>query len=160
MANVSRWDPFQDMLSLREAMNQLLEESFVHGGGSPNASRGFVPAMDLSETADAFTVEAAVPGLKPEDLNITVENNVLTISGTMHESSQGGERNVHRTERRFGSFQRSLSLPNTVKAAEISASLEHGVLTLHIPKAEAVKPRQISIQVGGQGDQKALELNK
>src|SRR5690349_9978255 len=101
MANVSRWDPFQEMLSLREAMNQLLEDSFVRGGGS-GASGGFVPAMDLSETADAFTVEAAVPGLKPEDLNITLENNVLTISGTMRESGQANERNVHRTERRFG----------------------------------------------------------
>ena len=159
MANVSRWDPFQEMLSLREAMNQLLEDSFVRGGGA-SAAGGFVPAMDLSETADGFTVEAAVPGLKPEDLNITLENNVLTISGTMRESGQGNDRNVHRTERRFGSFQRSLTLPNTVKADEITASLEHGVLTLSIPKAEAVKPRQISIQVGGQGAQKSLEAGR
>jgi HSP20 family protein len=159
MANISRWDPFQEMLSLREAMNQLLEDSFVRGGGASTGG-GYVPAMDLSETADAFTVEAAVPGLKPEDLNVTVENNVLTISGTMRESSNGSERNVHRNERRFGSFQRSLSLPNTVKADEITATLEHGVLTLNIPKAEAVKPRQISISAGGQGKQKVLEAGR
>src|SRR6266545_4948712 len=77
MANLTRWDPFQDMLSLREAMNQLMEESFVR----PNGARGqnFVPALDLSETKDGYLVEAAVPGLKPEDLEITLENNVLTI---------------------------------------------------------------------------------
>lgn len=159
MATPNRWDPFQEMLSLRQAMNQLLEDSFVRDGGA-NASRGFVPAIDLSETPDAFVVEAAVPGLKPEDLNITVENNVLTISGTVQESGRSNERNVHRTERRYGSFQRSLSLPNTVKVDAINANLEHGVLTLHIPKAEEVKPRQISIQVGSQSGQKAIEANR
>mgnify|MGYP000017528828 CR=1 FL=1 len=79
---------------------------------------------------------------------------------TMRESSQGNQRNVHRTERRFGSFQRSLTLPNTVKADEITASLEHGVLTLNIPKAESVKPRQISISAGGKGEQKSLEVGR
>ena len=80
MATVTRWDPFQDVLSLREAMNQLMEESFVR----PTAAQGgknFVPALDLSETAEGYLVEAALPGVKPEDVEITVENNVLTIKG-------------------------------------------------------------------------------
>ena len=146
MANVTRWDPFQDMLSLREAMNQLMEESFVRPNGT--RGQGFVPALDLSETADGFLVEAAVPGLKPEDVEITVENNVLTIKGETRQEKEDKQRSFHRIERRFGSFQRTIALPNTVKPDAIKASLEHGVLRLEIPKAEEVKPRKISVNVG------------
>lgn len=150
MTTLTRWDPFQDMLSLREAMNQLLEDSFVK---TPIGSRGaasFVPALDLSETADAFIIDATVPGLKAEDLNITLENNILTISGEMHDEHEQKERNYHRIERRFGSFQRSVSLPNTVKTDAINATLTDGVLHLEIPKAEEVKPRRISVNVTGE----------
>jgi len=146
MANVTRWDPFQDMLSLREAMNQLMEESFVRPNGT--RGQGFVPALDLSETADGFLVEAAVPGLKPEDVEVTVENNVLTIKGETRQEKEDKQRSFHRIERRFGSFQRTIALPNTVKPDAIKASLEHGVLRLEIPKAEEVKPRKISVNVG------------
>jgi HSP20 family protein len=109
-----------------------------------------VPALDLSETPKAFIVEAAVPGIKSDDLNITIENNVLLISGEMREEEERKERNYHRVERRFGSFQRSVALPNTVKADQISAKLEHGILHLEIPKAEEVKPRRITVNVGNQ----------
>ena len=155
MANISRWDPFQDMLSLREAMNQLMEESFVR----PNGARGqnFVPALDLSETKDAYLVEAAVPGLKPEDLEITVENNVLTIKGETRQEAETKDRNYHRVERRFGAFQRTITLPNTVKADAINAQLEHGILKLEIPKAEEVKPRKIAVNVDSN---KAIEVGK
>lgn len=147
MTILSRWDPFQDMLSLREAMNQLLEDSVVqpHTGRS---QLGFVPAMDLSETVDAFIVEASVPGLKANDLNITIEDNVLTISGELHEESERKERNYHRIERRFGKFERRVALPTSVKADAISASLNEGILHLEIPKAEEVKPRRITVNVG------------
>ncbi len=150
MTTLTRWDPFQDMLSLREAMNQLLEDSFVKMPIGNRGIAGFVPALDLSETADAFIVDAAVPGLKAEDLNITLENNILTISGEMRDEREQKERNYHRVERRFGSFQRSVSLPNTVKADEINATLKDGVLHLEIPKAEEVKPRRISVNVTGE----------
>ena len=150
MANVTRWDPFQDMLSLREAMSQLLEESVVPTPGSTRANQSFVPALDLSETPEAFIVEAAVPGIQSDDLNITIENNVLLISGEMREEEERKERNYHRVERRFGSFQRSVALPNTVKADQISAKLENGILHLEIPKAEEVKPRRITVNVGNQ----------
>src|SRR6266511_4413920 len=135
MATLTRWDPFQDMLSLREAMNQLMEKSFV-------------PALDLSETAEGYLVEAALPGLKPEDVEITVENNVLTIKGETHQEVDDKQRNFHRVERRFRSFQRTIGLPTTVKADQIQASLTNGVLRLEIPKAEEVKPRKISVNVG------------
>jgi len=135
------------MLSLREAMNQLMEESFVR----PTTAQGgknFVPALDLSETAEGYLVEAALPGLKPEDVEITVENNVLTIKGETHQEVDDKQRNFHRVERRFGSFQRTIGLPTTVKADQIQASLTNGVLRLEIPKAEEVKPRKISVNVG------------
>ena len=146
MSNVTRWDPWTDMLSLREAMNQLMEESVVRPGAA--RGQGFVPALDVSETQDAYFVEAAVPGLKPEDLEITLENNVLTLKGQTRQESEDKQRNFHRVERRFGSFQRTIGLPNTVKADAIQASLEHGVLKLEIPKAEEIKPRKISVNVG------------
>jgi HSP20 family protein len=154
MTNLSRWDPFQDMLSLREAMNQLVEESFVRPNGA-RSGQNFVPALDLSETKDGYLVEAAVPGLKPEDLEITLENNVLTIKGETRQESEDKQRNYHRVERRFGSFQRSITLPNTVKADAIKAELDSGVLKLEIPKAEEVKPRKINVSVG---QPKAIEI--
>lgn len=150
MTTLTRWDPFQDMLSLREAMNQLLEDSFVKMPISARGATGFVPALDLSETADAFIIDAAVPGLKAEDLNVTLENNILTISGEVRDEREQKDRNYHRIERRFGSFQRSVSLPNTVKADEINATLKDGVLHLEIPKAEEVKPRRISVNVASE----------
>ena len=154
MATLTRWDPFQDVLSLREAMNQLMEESFVR----PTAAQGgqnFVPALDLSENAEGYLVEAALPGLKPEDVEVTVENNVLTIKGETRKEVDDKQRNFHRVERRFGAFQRTISLPSTIKADQIQASLTNGVLRLEIPKAEEVKPRKISVNVG---ENKAIEV--
>ncbi len=156
MTNLTRWDPFSEMLSLRDAMNQLFEESFV----APSFTRrgqGFVPALDLSETDDAFLVEATVPGLKPEDLEVTVENNVLTIKGEMRQETEDRKRNYHRVERRYGQFQRTIALPSTVKADQIQASLSNGILRLEIPKAEEVKPRRIAVNVG---ESKQIEVGK
>jgi len=156
MANVTRWDPFQDVLSLREAMNQLMEESFVRPATGQNG-KNFVPALDLSETGEGYLVEAALPGVKPEDVEITVENNVLTIKGETRQETDSKERNFHRLERRFGSFQRTIGLPTSVKADAIQASLTNGILRLEIPKAEEVKPRKISVNVG---ENKAIEVGK
>lgn len=156
MSNLSRWDPFNDMLTLREAMSQLFEDSYV----SPTVARngqGFTPALDLSETEDSYTVEMAVPGLKAEDVNVTVENNILTIKGALNRENQDTKRNYHRVERRYGSFVRTIALPSTVKSDAIQASLTNGVLQLDIPKAEAVKPRRIDVTVG---ENKAIEVGK
>jgi HSP20 family protein len=156
MATITRWDPFQDVLSLREAMNQLMEESFVRPTGTQNG-KNFTPALDFSETAEGYLVEAALPGVKPEDVEITVENNVLTIKGETRQETDSKQRNFHRVERRFGSFQRTIGLPTTVKADAIKADLTHGVLRLEIPKAEEVKPRKISVNVG---ESKTLEVGR
>jgi HSP20 family protein len=148
MVNLTRWDPFNEMLSLREAMNQLLEDSFVAPGMPHRQQNGFAPALDLSETADGFLVEVAVPGMKPEDLQVTLENNVLTIKGQLRQESEDKKRSYHRTERRYGSFQRTIALPSTVKADAIKAALTNGILRLDIPKADEVKPRRITVDVG------------
>jgi HSP20 family protein len=145
MANLSRWDPFQEAMTLREAVNRLFEESFVPS--APGAASGFVPALDLSETPEAYFVEMAVPGMKAEDLNVTVENGVLTVSGEVKQNAETKERNFHRVERRYGRFSRSVSLPAAVRGDAIEAKLESGILFLSIPKAEEVKPRKITINV-------------
>lgn len=145
--NVMQRNPFQEALTLQEAMNQLFENSYVRPGSAQRANEQFVPAMDISETEQAYIVEAAVPGLKPEDLNVTVENNVLYVSGEIRQEKTAEDQSYHRVERRFGKFQRSLTLPNTVKFNDISATMNNGILRLEIPKADEVKPRQISVKV-------------
>jgi HSP20 family protein len=157
MANMTRWDPFNEMLSLREAMNQLLEDSFVAPTTGRRGQAGFVPALDLSETEDGYLVEVAVPGMKPEDLQITVENNVLTIKGEVRQETEDKKRNYHRVERRYGTFQRTVALPSTVKADAINASLTNGILRLDIPKAEEVKPRRINVNAS---PEKQIEVGK
>jgi HSP20 family protein len=145
--NIAQWNPVEEFLPLRDAVSQLLGESFVHPPMGGRREEGFAPAIDVSETTNAFIVEAAVPGLKADDLNVSVENNVLTISGEIRQEAESGERNYHRIERRYGKFQRVLTLPNTVKVDAINASMTNGVLRLEIPKADEVKPRRININV-------------
>ena len=157
MATLTRIDPFNEMLSLREAMSQLFEDSFVASGTPRSGQGGFAPALDLSETEEGYVVEVAVPGLQPENLQITFENNVLTIKGQVSQQSEDKKRTYHRTERRYGAFQRSIGLPSTVKADAIQAALTNGVLRLDIPKAEEVKPRRITVNVA---PQQQLEVNK
>ena len=144
MATMTRWDPIQEAVTLREAVNRLFEESFVPA--TPPRGTLAVP-LDLSETADSYMIEAVVPGLKAEDLSITFENGILSISGEIRQSEESKDRNFHRVERRFGRFSRSVSLPATVRGDAIVARLENGVLFLNIPKAEEVKPRKITVNV-------------
>ena len=152
MANISRFDPLSDMLTLREAMNSLLEDSFV----SPQSGRGQALTMplDVAETKDAFIVEASLPGVKAEDLDISFQDNVLTITGETRQEQRSGEKpNYHRIERRYGRVARSLSLPTQVQPDQIQATLNNGILRLEIPKAEEVKPRKISVNVASGGGQ-------
>jgi HSP20 family protein len=148
MATITRWDPFQDAMTLREAMSRLFEESMVPSVPAARGGQGFSPALDLSETPDVYVVDVAVPGMQAEDMKLTFENGVLTIAGEVKQEAEQKERNYHRVERRFGRFSRSITFPTTVKGDAIAAKLEHGVLHLTLPKAEEVKPRQISINIG------------
>jgi HSP20 family protein len=160
MANIRRHDPFSEMLSLRDAVNQLFEDSVV----SPSrlaARDAFSMAMDVSETEDSFVVEAVVPGLKADDLDVTLEDNVLTIRGETRKEEQRGDKQAHYhiMERRYGRFSRSVSLPTAVKADDIQATLDNGILRLEIPKAEEVKPRRISVNNGRGQHGQTLDVN-
>lgn len=147
MATPTRWDPYQEAMTLREAVSKLFEESLVPTAPGRNGGN-FLPAIDLSETPEAYLIEATMPGVKAEDVNITFENGVLTISGEAKQETEQKDRNYHRIERRYGRFSRSVSFPSTVKGDAIEAKLEHGVLKLTLPKAEEVKPRKINVNVG------------
>jgi HSP20 family protein len=147
------WDPFREAVSLRDAVNSLLLDSFVRPSGAPAGNgRGVLP-IDVAENENEFVIKASLPGVKPEDVQITVHGDTLTIRGETRadEEKKGGHWHVR--ERRFGQFQRSLSLATPVDADRAQAQYEHGVLTLTLPKAEQAKPHQI--KVGGSGTAQA-----
>ena len=145
---LERWsDPFREMISLRDAMNSLLQESFVRPGSLQSPGGPATLPLDISETEDEYVVKASLPGVRPEDVQITVQRDTLTIRGeTKAEEEKKGE-HWHLRERRFGAFQRSLALAVPVDSDRANAHYEHGVLTLTLPKSESAKPRQI--KVGG-----------
>lgn len=146
MNEITRWDPFRDMMSLRNAMDRLLESAFVGPQwGWTQAFRGEL-ALDVLETEDEFVVKASLPGINPDDLDITFDNRLLTIKGEFKKEEEKHTERYHLRERRFGEFSRSVSLPTTITAEAIQANYETGVLTLHLPKAEEVKPKRIPVK--------------
>ncbi len=158
MANITRLDPLGDMVSLRSAMDRLFEDSFV----SPLTWRtlsggegGLTPPIDVHETSDDLVVSVALPGVKADDVEITMTGQTLTLRGEFKADEQIGREQFLYRERRFGSFGRTLQLPVRVQGDRAEASFENGVLTLRIPKAEEVKPRQIRISAGGNGSKPA-----
>lgn len=147
MANITRFDPFSEMVTLRQAMDRLFEDSFVsplslrHYNGEASA-----PALDVHQTADEIVVTAALPGMKADDVDITITGQTLSIRGEFKADEKVERDQYLYRERRFGSFHRQLQLPVRVQGDAATASFEDGVLTLTIPKAEEVKPRQIQVK--------------
>jgi len=137
------------MLSLREAMDRLFEESFLRPGslGVSDSASAMLP-MDMYETENDVVVKAAIPGVKPEDIEVTVTGDLLSIKGEFRtESEQKDEkRNYHRQERRYGSFCRQVTLPAGVNADACAADFENGVLTLTLPKVEEAKVKKVQIK--------------
>jgi HSP20 family protein len=146
MSIVRRTSPFGEMLSLRQAMDRLFEDSIVRPRSLvfDTAESPWLP-LDIHTTPDALVVEAALPGVKPEDVEITVTGDTLTISGSSSGESQREERGYLMREIRRGSFSRTVTLPADLRTEAATAAFEHGLLRLSIPKAEAAKPRQIRI---------------
>jgi HSP20 family protein len=143
--SIQRWDPMREIVSLREAMNSLLEESFVRPRAGMAAMTGGMP-LDLRESDNAYVVETVLPGARPENVDISVLGDTLRISAEVRdEGEREGERWLIR-ERRFGRFERSVTLPMNVKADEASADFDNGVLTITLPKAEAARPRNILVR--------------
>ena len=145
--SIVRWEPLRDFMTLREAMDKLFQESFV----GPRRRQWLAPAdttfaLDVYETEDSTVVKTSVPGVKPDDIDITISGNTLTISGETKEEKEVKEENYIRRERRCGSFSRSVILPEDLEADNAEAAFEDGVLTLTIPKAPEAKPKVIKIK--------------
>jgi HSP20 family protein len=153
MANITRFDPLGDMVSLRSAMDRLFEDSFVNpvSWRTIGGAEGAVAPVEVYETADDIVVTAALPGLKAEDVEITMTGQSLTLRGEFKPNEKISRDQYLYQERRYGQFSRSLQLPVRVQGENAEATFADGVLTLRIPKAEEVKPRQIRINAGDNG---------
>jgi HSP20 family protein len=146
MATLNRWEPFRNAATLHEQLNRVFGEGF-HRQEDSNLTT-WAPAVDILETEHELVVKADLPDVDPKDLDIRVENNILTIRGERKFEKQVNDGNYLRIERAYGSFARSFSLANTVNSEAIRADYQNGVLTLHIPKREEAKPKQIKVNVG------------
>ena len=144
---VVRREPFNEMVSLRDAVNRLFEDSFIRPGAWPLPFDGgnFSVPADVIETKDNIVVKLSAPGVKPEDIDVSVVGDALTIQGELKSEEQFEEGSYLRKERRFGSFQRTFSLPASVASDKAKAEFENGVLTLTLPKAETAKPKSIKV---------------
>jgi HSP20 family protein len=143
--SISRFEPFRTA-SLPETLNRLFSEAFDRSSDESNLTT-WAPAVDIYETEHELVVKADLPDVKPEELDIRVENNILTIRGERKFEKKVDENNYLRVERSYGSFSRSFSLANTVNSEAIKADYNNGVLSLSIPKREEAKPKQIKVNV-------------
>lgn len=151
MANINRKDPFFELTSLRDHVNQLFNQAFGGfesiGFEQPLSPPTFFPPVDVSEDDHNITLKAEIPGVKVEDVSITLENNVLTMTGERKFKEEEKKENFQRVERRYGKFTRSFTLPAGVDSENAKATFEDGVLNVTLPKREEFKPKQITIGV-------------
>ncbi|MGD9572775.1 MAG: Hsp20/alpha crystallin family protein [Thermoleophilia bacterium] len=142
MPAVVRFDPFRDITSLRDEMNRLFARTVGEG---TSAGATWTPAVDVFDRDREIVLRAELPGLTPEDIDIEIDEQVLTLTGERRVDDEVEEGRYHRLERAYGRFHRSVTLPQGVKADEIAASFENGVLTVRVPKADEVRPRKIAV---------------
>jgi HSP20 family protein len=137
---IIRWDPFREMTSLQNQMSRLFTTAF------DGRQESWLPAVDVFETKDSVVLKAELAGMNPDDIEIEVDDNVLTIKGERKFEEEVDEGRYYRVERRFGSFQRSLALPQGVKSDDITANYEDGILEVKVPKVEQEKPQRIEVK--------------
>jgi HSP20 family protein len=147
MRTIARWEPFRGVTALQDQINRLFNDNFERVGEESNLT-AWAPSVDIYETEQELVVKADLPDVDPKDLDIRVENNILTIRGERKFEKKVNEENYLRVERSYGAFARSFTLANTVNSEAIKAEYNHGVLTLSIPKREEAKPKQIKVNVG------------
>jgi HSP20 family protein len=158
MTTMMRWDPFQDLRNAQEEMAQMAQMSPMlaqalglrgqqQGSGQTTAT-AWAPALDISERKDAYLVTVELPGVDADDLEISLEDGLLTIQGERLFAHDSSEQQFHRVERRYGAFRRSITLPANVMAEGIQASFDNGVLQVLVPKAEEAKPKRIQVRPG------------
>lgn len=143
---INRWDPFREVVALQNRVNSLFRE--MSEGDSPLTTASFVPAVDIYEDTKKVVLKLEVPGMEEKDLDVRVENNTLTVKGERKFAGDEKEENFHRIERRYGSFYRAFTLPQTVDSEHISASYTAGVLKLELQKKPEAQPKQIKVNVG------------
>jgi HSP20 family protein len=148
-ATLTQFQPFRGTSAFQDQINRLFHEAFDRSSDEANLT-AWAPAVDIFETEQELVVKADLPDIRPEELDIRVENNILTLRGERKFEKQVNENNYLRVERSYGAFSRSFSLANTVNTEAIKADYKNGVLTLCIPKREEAKPKQIKVHVEGQ----------
>jgi len=141
-----RWDPYRDIMSLRQVMDRMFDDTFLWPARSQYEMAGGNLPLDMYQTKDEVVVKAALPGMKPEEVDITLTGDTLTIKGEHKEDKEVKEADYIRREHRYGSFSRTVAIPVSVQSDKAQAAFENGILTLTLPKAEAIKPKQIKIK--------------
>lgn len=143
----SQWSPFNQLNILRNEINRIFEAPLGEFDGSSEGFNTWAPALDLYENKDSLIVTAEVPGLKREDIDISLHEDTLTIAGERTQEKPVETQNVQRAERFYGRFQRTITLPKAVASEQVKAAYKDGILTVTLPKAPEAKPRQIEINV-------------
>jgi|SRR5947209_3999518 len=148
---LERWDPFREMMTLRDAMDRLLQQGVMRPGQLLSSMRPDAIPLDVVERDDAFVVKAALPGVKPEDVEVVVQGERLTIRADCQGDEEQPGDNWLMREQRYGRCQRSVTLPSAVSSERAEAKVEHGVLTLRLPKVQEARPHRISVSTGAPG---------
>lgn len=145
-----RWDPFRELEEMTERLNRVFARPSARtaGGKEHLTVADWIPTVDISETDQEYLIKAELPEVKKEDVRVTVEDGVLTIQGERHQEKEDKDRKYHRVERSYGTFIRSFTLPESVDETGVKAEYKDGVLNLHLPKVEKVKPKAIEVKVG------------
>jgi HSP20 family protein len=151
MTVITRWDPFREFSTLQDRMNSLFRQNYgTEGREESLTTSSFAPAVDVYEDEHQVTLKIEVPGVDEKDIDVRIENNVLTVHGERKFEKEEKEENFRRVERQYGSFTRTFTLPNTVDSENVQASYDKGILKIALPKKSEAKPKQIKVNVGGE----------
>src|SRR6201981_364633 len=150
MTVLTRWEPFREFATLQDRMNRLFRESYNDAGRDESlTTSSFAPAVDVYEDEHKVTLKIEVPGIDEKDIDVSVQNNTLTVHGERKIEKEEKEESFRRVERQYGSFTRSFTLPSTVDPGQVSARCDKGVLKINLAKKAEAKPTQIKVNVGG-----------
>ncbi|HZS96527.1 MAG TPA: Hsp20/alpha crystallin family protein [Terriglobales bacterium] len=151
MTVITRWDPFREFSTLQDRMNRLFRESYGPEGREETLNNtSFAPPVDVYEDEHSVNLKIEVPGVDEKDIDVRIENNVLTVHGERKFEKEEKQENFRRVERQYGSFTRTFTLPSTVDAEKVAASYDKGILKIALPKKAEAKPKQIKVNVGSE----------
>ncbi len=145
---ITRWETFRDVVALQNRMNSLFQDFSRTGENESVTATGFIPPVDIYEDEHKLVLKLEIPGIRQQDLDVRMENNTLSVKGERNFQSEGKEENFHRVERRYGSFYRSFTVPNTIDPEGIKAEYDAGILRLELQKKPESKPKLIKVNVG------------